>query len=146
MTEAWPYFPIFLKLAGEPVLVVGGGEVALRKVRLLRRAGARVRLVARELHPELATLGLAPVAAQFEASLLDGCRLAIAATDDAALNAGVARAARERGIPVNVVDDEAAGTWVSGAIVDRAPVLVAISSGGGAPVLARRLRERLEAL
>jgi uroporphyrin-III C-methyltransferase/precorrin-2 dehydrogenase/sirohydrochlorin ferrochelatase len=143
---AWPYFPIFLKLRGERVLVAGGGEVALRKVRLLARAGARVQLVAREAHPELAGLGIAPVASQFEPSLLDGCRLAVAATDDAALNARVARAARERGIPVNVVDDEAASSFVSAAIVDRAPLLVAISSGGGAPVVARRLREKLEAL
>jgi len=146
LSENWPYFPVFLKLAGEPVLVVGGGEVALRKVRLLRRAQARIRLVARELHPELAALGVTAAAAAFEPGHLAGCRLVVAATDDAALNARVAQAARERGIPVNVVDDEAASTWVSGAIVDRAPVLVAISSGGGAPVLARRLRERIEAL
>jgi uroporphyrin-III C-methyltransferase/precorrin-2 dehydrogenase/sirohydrochlorin ferrochelatase len=144
--EPWPYFPIFLKLAGERVLVVGGGEVALRKVRLLLRAQARVELVARELHPELAAAGLEARAAAFEPVLLDGCRLVIAATDDAALNARVAQAARERGIPVNVVDDEAASSWVSAAIVDRAPVLVAISSGGAAPVLARRLRERIETL
>lgn len=142
----WPYFPVFLKLAGEPVLVVGGGEVALRKIRLLVRARARIRLVAREVHPELATLGIAAAAAAFEPHQLDGCRLAVAATDDAALNARVAQAARERGIPVNVVDDEVASTWVSAAIVDRAPVLVAISSGGGAPVLARRLREKIEGL
>lgn len=142
----WPYFPIFLKLRDERVLVVGGGEVALRKVRLLLRAGARVQLVARATHPELAALGVAATAAQFEPAQLDGCRLAIAATDDAALNARVAQAARERGIPVNVVDDEAASTFVSASIVDRAPLLVAISSGGGAPVLARRLREKLEAL
>jgi uroporphyrin-III C-methyltransferase/precorrin-2 dehydrogenase/sirohydrochlorin ferrochelatase len=146
LAEHWPYFPIFLKLAGERVLVVGGGEVALRKVRLLLRAQARVELIARELHPELVAAGLAARAAAFEPSQLDGCRLAIAATDDAALNAGVAQAARERGVPVNVVDDEAASSWVSGAIVDRAPLLVAISSGGGAPVLARRLREKLEGL
>ena len=94
---SWPYFPIFLKLAGEPVLVVGGGEVALRKVRLLLRAEARVRLVARELHPDLAALGLRADAAAFAPALLDGCRLAIAATDDAALNARVAAAAREAG-------------------------------------------------
>jgi uroporphyrin-III C-methyltransferase/precorrin-2 dehydrogenase/sirohydrochlorin ferrochelatase len=146
LSEHWPYFPLFLKLAGERVLVVGGGEVALRKVRLLLRAQARVELVARELHPELAAAGLALRAGEFTPAQLDGCRLAIAATDDAALNARVAEAARARGIPVNVVDDEAASSWVSAAIVDRAPLMVAISSGGGAPVLARRLREKLEGL
>lgn len=142
----WPYFPLFLKLAGERVLVVGGGEVALRKVRLLRQAGARVEIVARALHPELAASGLAAASAEFRPEQLDGCRLAIAATDDAALNAAVAAAARARGIPVNVVDDEAASTCVTPAIVDRAPLLVAIASGGAAPVLARRLREQIEAL
>ena len=146
MTEPWPYFPVFLKLAGERVLVVGGGEVALRKVRLLLRAGARIVLVARELHPELASGALAPAAAQFDPAQLDGCRLAIAATDDAALNARVAAAARARGVPVNVVDDAAASSWITPSIVDRAPLLVAISSGGGAPVLARRLREQVESL
>ncbi|MGQ0585955.1 MAG: siroheme synthase CysG, partial [Gammaproteobacteria bacterium] len=129
---------------GERVLVVGGGEVALRKVRLLQRAQARIEIVARELHPELT--GLVASAAEFDESQLDGCRLAIAATDDAALNARVASAARARGIPVNVVDDAAASTWITPSIVDRAPVLVAISSGGAAPVLSRRLREQVEAL
>jgi uroporphyrin-III C-methyltransferase/precorrin-2 dehydrogenase/sirohydrochlorin ferrochelatase len=146
VSEPWPYYPIFLRLQGVPVLVVGGGEVALRKVRLLLRAGAHVRLVARALHPELGALGLAAAAAEFDPAQLDGCRLALAATDDAALNARVAREADARGIPVNVVDDSALSTWVSGSIVDRAPLLVAISSGGGAPVLARRLREKIEAL
>ena len=143
---SWPYFPIFLRLTGERVLVVGGGEVALRKVRLLQRAEARVELVARELHPELIQLGMTARAAEFTPAQLDGCRLAIAATDDAALNHRVAQAARERGIPVNVVDDEAASTYVTPSIVDRAPVLVAVSSGGGAPLLARRLREQIEGL
>ena len=142
----WPYFPIFLKLAGERVLVVGGGEVALRKVRLLLRAEARIQIVARELHAELTQLGLARSAAEFDPGQLDGCRLAIAATDDAALNAQVAVAAKARGVPVNVVDDEAASTYITPSIVDRAPVLVAISSGGAAPILARRLREKIEGL
>lgn len=142
----WAHFPVFLKLADERVLVVGGGEIALRKIRLLQRAGARIEIVARELHAELAALGLTARAAEFRPEQLDGCRLAIAATDDAALNAAVAAAARARNVPVNVVDDEAAGTCVMPAIVDRAPLLVAIGSGGAAPVLARRLREQIEAL
>jgi uroporphyrin-III C-methyltransferase / precorrin-2 dehydrogenase / sirohydrochlorin ferrochelatase len=146
VSENWPYFPIFLKLAGERVLVVGGGEVALRKIRLLRRAEARVEIVARELHPELVQEGQRARAAEFTPALLDGCRLAVAATDDAALNARVAAAARERGIPVNVVDDAAASTYITPSIVDRAPVLIAVSSGAAAPLLARRLREQIEGL
>jgi uroporphyrin-III C-methyltransferase/precorrin-2 dehydrogenase/sirohydrochlorin ferrochelatase len=142
----WPYFPIFLKLAGERVLVVGGGEVALRKVRLLRRAGVHVEIVAQELHAELRAEGLEVAATEFQPGLVAGCQLVIAATDDAALNASVGRAARARNIPVNVVDDPAASSWIMPSVVDRSPVLIAISTGGAAPVLARRLRERIEGL
>ncbi|HUR41713.1 MAG TPA: siroheme synthase CysG [Verrucomicrobiae bacterium] len=142
----WPYFPVFLKLAGERVLVVGGGEVALRKIRLLRRAGVQIDIVTPDLHPELIQLGLEAAASDFHEDLLIGCALAIAATDDAALNLRVARAARERNVPINVVDDPSAGSWIMPSVVDRSPVLVAISTGGAAPVLARQLRERLEAL
>jgi uroporphyrin-III C-methyltransferase/precorrin-2 dehydrogenase/sirohydrochlorin ferrochelatase len=145
-STGWPYFPIFLKLAGERVLVVGGGEIALRKIRLLQRAQARVEVVARALHPELAAAGLVARAAEFDAAQLDGCRLAIAATDDGGLNARVAAAAQSRGVPVNVVDDAERSSWIMPAVVDRAPVLVAVASGGGAPVLARRLREQIEGL
>jgi uroporphyrin-III C-methyltransferase / precorrin-2 dehydrogenase / sirohydrochlorin ferrochelatase len=143
---AWPYFPVFLKLAGARVLVVGAGEVALRKVRLLVRAGARVELVARQRHPEIAALGLPLVAADFDPAQLAGQRLVVAATDDPGLNDRVAQAARAQGIPVNVVDDPGRSDWITPSIVDRSPVLIAVSTGGTAPVLARRLRERLEGL
>ena len=143
-------FPAFLRLDGRPVLVVGGGEVALRKIRLLRRAGAELRIVARALHPELADLvgqGAAfHVAEDFDAAQLDGCRLAVAATDDGALNRRVAAAAEARGVFVNVVDDPQPSTYITPSIVDRSPLTVAIGSAGAAPVLARRLRERIEAL
>ncbi|SEP78204.1 uroporphyrin-III C-methyltransferase / precorrin-2 dehydrogenase / sirohydrochlorin ferrochelatase [Solimonas aquatica] len=145
----WPYFPVFLRLQAEPVLLLGGGEVAARKLRLLLRAQAQVRLVARALNEEVAALVAADrvrhLAAEFEPAQLDGCTLAVAASDDAGLNARFAAAARERRVPVNVVDDAAASSFVMPAIVDRSPLLLAIGSGGGAPVLARRLRERLEA-
>ncbi|HUS25294.1 MAG TPA: NAD(P)-dependent oxidoreductase, partial [Candidatus Binatia bacterium] len=150
MTVRWPYFPMFVKLAGERVLVVGGGEVALRKIRLLLRSGARVEVVARELHADVAALAaggeLRHLGAVFAPGQLDGCRAAIAATGDAHLNGEVAAAATARGVPVNVVDSPAASRFIVPSIVDRAPVLVAISTGGAAPVLARRLRERIEAL
>lgn len=142
----WPYFPIFLKLTGERVLVVGGGEVALRKVRLLRQAGAAIEVVARELHPEIARLGASHRATVFEPAQLAGVRLVIAATDDAALNLRVAEAANAAFVPVNVVDDPEHSSWITPSIVDRSPLLVAVSTGGAAPVLARRLREQLEAL
>ncbi len=143
---AWPYFPIFLRLTGERVLVVGGGEVALRKVRLLARAGATLEIVAREIHPEIVSLGGQLLAAEFAPAQLTGARLCIAATDDKALNVRVAAAAREHGVPVNVVDDPEHSSWITPSIVDRSPVIVAVSTGGAAPILARRLREQLEAM
>ena len=146
MTEYWPFFPLFLKLTGERVLLVGGGEVALRKARLLSRAGARIEIVARELHPELAALGVKAVGAEFQPDQIHGCRLVVAATDDAVLNARVAEAAREQCVPVNVVDNPDLSSWITPSIVDRSPLLVAISSGGIAPVLARRVRTKIETL
>ncbi|TAM09765.1 MAG: uroporphyrinogen-III C-methyltransferase [Nevskiaceae bacterium] len=142
-------FPIFLRLAGERVLVVGGGVVALRKIRRLLRSGARVEVVARHLDTVVAALAAAHtlqhVAEAFDASQLDGCRYVVAATDDHALNARVAEAARRRNLFVNVVDDITLSTAISPAIVDRAPVTVAVSTSGTAPVLARRIKEDIEA-
>jgi uroporphyrin-III C-methyltransferase/precorrin-2 dehydrogenase/sirohydrochlorin ferrochelatase len=142
------YFPIFLRLAGEPVLVVGGGEVAARKIDLLLRTSAQVRVVAPELVPGLAELAAAGdithIAAEFRPEHLEGVRLAIAATDKHAINAWVARQAERRNIPVNVVDDRELSRFIVPAIVDRSPVVVAVGSSGDAPVLTRRLRERLE--
>jgi uroporphyrin-III C-methyltransferase / precorrin-2 dehydrogenase / sirohydrochlorin ferrochelatase len=145
------YFPLFADLRGRRVLVVGGGEVAARKVRLLREAGARVDIVARDvLAPELRELiGAASVrrlAQEFDASQLDGATLVIAATSDAVLNGQVAAAARAKGMLCNVVDDAERSGFIVPAIVDRSPLVIAISSGGAAPVLARLVRERIESL
>ena len=149
-TAKWPYFPVFLRLTGRRVLVVGGGEVAARKLRLLGKTEAQLDVVARELNDELtqaAQAGLIRhVATAFEPAQLDGCTLCIAATDDAALNRQVAAAADVRGIAVNVVDDPAPSSFVTPSIVDRFPLIVAIATGGQAPVLGRRLRERIETL
>jgi uroporphyrin-III C-methyltransferase/precorrin-2 dehydrogenase/sirohydrochlorin ferrochelatase len=142
------YFPIFLRLANEPVLVVGGGAVAQRKVDLLLRSSAQVRVVAPELVPGLAERAAAGeithLATEFRPEHLDGMRLAIAATDKHAINAWVARQAERRNVPVNVVDDRELSRFIVPAIVDRSPVVVAVGSSGDAPVLTRRLRERLE--
>jgi uroporphyrin-III C-methyltransferase/precorrin-2 dehydrogenase/sirohydrochlorin ferrochelatase len=144
------YFPIFLRLANEPVLVVGGGAVAERKIDLLLRTSAQVRVVAPELVPGLAERAAAGeivhVATEFRPEHLDGVRLAIAATDKRAINAWVARQAERRNIPVNVVDDRELSRFIMPAIIDRSPVVVAVGSSGDAPVLTRRLRERLESL
>ena len=144
------HFPIFLRLKQARVLVIGGGEVAARKIRLLRKAGARIEVAARELNPELAELAAAGElthgGTEFDPAVVTGCRLVVAATDDLALNARVAAAAIAANIPVNVVDDPELSTYITPSIVERAPVTVAIGTGGAAPVLARRLRERIETL
>lgn len=142
------YFPIFLRLANEPVLVVGGGEVAARKIDLLLRTQAKVTVIAPELIPSLAEKAaagvIAYIAGEFQPDLLDGKRLAIAATDKPSVNAWVAHQAERRNIPVNVVDDRELSRFIMPAIVDRSPVVVAVGSSGDAPVLTRRLREKLE--
>jgi uroporphyrin-III C-methyltransferase/precorrin-2 dehydrogenase/sirohydrochlorin ferrochelatase len=144
------YFPVFFDLTAQRVLVVGGGEVALRKVALLERSGALITLVAPEVLPELqerAAAGKIILAIrEFVPNDLDGARLVIVATSRRAVNRWVASLSEARGIPVNVVDDREASRFIVPAIIDRDPVLVAISTGGTSPVLARRLRERLEAL
>ncbi len=144
------YFPVFFDLDGQKVLVVGGGEVALRKITLLERTGASITVVAPEIHPELkarADAGLVRLSVrEFEPDDLNGARLVIVATSRRAVNRFIAKLSEARGIPVNVVDDREASRFIVPAIIDRDPVLVAVSTGGTSPVLARRLRERLEAL
>lgn len=142
------FLPIFLALAGRPALVVGGGEVAGRKAALLRSAGAAVTVVAPRLGRGLADLSAEGViehrARCFRESDLEGMALAIAATDDRAVNQAVAAAAGARALPVNVVDDPALCSFIMPAIVDRGAVVAAVSTGGLSPVLARLLRTRLE--
>jgi uroporphyrin-III C-methyltransferase/precorrin-2 dehydrogenase/sirohydrochlorin ferrochelatase len=144
------YFPIFLRLSGEPVLVVGGGPVAARKVELLLRSAARVTVVAPVLCERLQALrdqgAIEHRAEAFSPAAIDGKRLVIAATDSEAVNAWVARFADSRHIPVNVVDDRKLSRFIMPAIVDRSPVIVAVGSSGDAPVLTRRLREKIETL
>lgn len=144
------YLPIFIKLQGRRSVVIGGGEVALRKVSLLLKAGATVTVVAPDLCPELAERRdqqrIAHVAALFAPEQLDGAQLVIAATDDAATNRAVSEAAQARNVPVNVVDAPELCTFVVPSVVDRSPIVIAVSSGGNAPVLARMVRARLETL
>jgi uroporphyrin-III C-methyltransferase/precorrin-2 dehydrogenase/sirohydrochlorin ferrochelatase len=144
------YFPIFADLEQAGVLVAGGGEQAAQKVRLLRKTGARITVVAESVVDELAELaeigGLWILLRPFEPRDLEGQRLVYAATGSCLLDARVSRAARAHGIPVNVVDAPRLSTFIMPAIVDRAPLTVAIGTEGAAPVLAREIKTLLETL
>ncbi|MGB6008588.1 siroheme synthase CysG [Castellaniella sp.] len=143
-------FPLFTDLKGRTVLVVGAGLVADRKIHLLLSAGARVVVGAHAAHPQVQAraqagdieLRLAP----FDPAWLDEAWLVIAATNDRTLNRRIADAAAARRLFCNVVDDAELSSAQVPAIVDRSPITIAISSGGSAPVIARRLRERIESL
>jgi uroporphyrin-III C-methyltransferase/precorrin-2 dehydrogenase/sirohydrochlorin ferrochelatase len=141
-------FPGFLNLRDRLVLVAGGGENAARKIRLLRKAGARIRVVAPELNPELLSLvadGAAEHHADFSPALLDGVRLVISAYGDARDEA-VAAAAQKRGLLVNVVDRADLSDFTVPAIVERGDITIGISSNGTAPLLLGRIRTQIEAL
>jgi uroporphyrin-III C-methyltransferase/precorrin-2 dehydrogenase/sirohydrochlorin ferrochelatase len=144
------YLPIFLNIKGEPCLVVGGGEVAARKVQTLLRAGGKLTVVAPELGTALAEMAQTGAVAwrnkTFTPKDIAGFRLVIAATDDSAVNTAVSKAAQARHVPVNVVDRPALCSFIFPALVDRSPVVLAVSSGGASPVLARVLKARLETL
>jgi len=142
------YLPICFDLKATRTLVVGGGSVAARKTEILLRAGGRITVVAPELGPDLQGLvdagRIEHRPAAFEEGMLEGFGLVIAATDVSEINDQVSRLARARGLLVNVVDEPARSNFIMPAIVDRSPLMVAISSGGRSPVLARMLRAKLE--
>ena len=141
-------YPLFANLTDRSVLVVGGGEVAARKCEALLGTGARVRIGAPELNERLgewARLGrITHLRGHYQSDWLDETWLVIAATDDVDVNQRVADDADTRRILVNVVDNATLSSFHVPAVIDRAPVQVAISSGGNAPMLARWVRERVE--
>ncbi len=144
------YLPIFADLKRRPCLVVGGDDSAWRKTRMLLKAGADVRVIAPTLNADftaaLAQGQIQHVGEIFSPADLDGIFLAIAATDRKSVNALVYQSANQRQVLVNVVDDTQRCSFIVPSIVDRSPIIIAISSSGQAPVLARLLREKLEAL
>jgi uroporphyrin-III C-methyltransferase/precorrin-2 dehydrogenase/sirohydrochlorin ferrochelatase len=139
------YFPVFMDLRGKTVAVVGGGEEALRKIRLLLKTEAAIQVIAPELHEELAAEPRIKWRAKtYYAQLLQGAALVYSA--DASLNGRVAADAQQLGIPVNAVDEPEISTFIVPSIVDRDPVVVAIGTEGAAPVLGQGLRARIDAM
>ena len=139
------YFPIFFDLQDRKVIVVGGGEEAVRKIRLLLKTPAQICIIASDLHDEIKTDPRVHwLATTFKPELLDGAALVYSA--DSELNVAVSKAAQERGIPVNAVDQASISTFIVPSIVDRDPVVIAIGTEGTAPVLGQGIRAKIDAL
>lgn len=143
-------YPLFADLSGRRTLVVGGGSVGERKADALRRASAQVVVGAPQITPTLRTWAekgmIEHLSSEYADAWLDGVWLVVAATGDRELNRRIAAAAEARRIFVNVVDDSALSSFQVPAIIDRSPLVIAVSTGGAAPVLARLIRERIESL
>lgn len=143
------YFPLSFDLKQRPCLVVGGGEIARRKIDLILRAGAKITVVSPVLIEELESLRAQGIidhlARKFEEQDLDGKYLVISATENTLVNERVSQLANQRQLPVNVVDSPDLSTVIFPAIIDRSPLLISVSSGGKAPVMVRKVRELLEA-
>lgn len=144
------FLPLYFKLQHQPCLIIGGGSIALRKAGMLNQAGAQIHVVARDILPELEALALTSGGSvrqdEYQVKDLDNKTLVIAATDDRPLNKTVSEHAQDRQIPVNVVDDPPLCSFILPAIIDRSPIVLAVSSGGQSPVLARRLRSKIETI
>ncbi len=142
------YYPIYLNLKGALCIVVGGGEVAVRKVKGLLESGGYVRVISLESRPELTSLAakgrIELKRRAYRNGDLAGARLAIAATADAEVNASVSAEARAAGIPVNVVDDAAHSSFILPATLERGDITIAVSTAGRSPALARKLKAHLE--
>jgi precorrin-2 dehydrogenase/sirohydrochlorin ferrochelatase len=145
MTMTDRYYPIFVDLAGRTVVVVGGGEVALRKVESLAAAGARVRVVAPEIDARIHVIANAECRQEpYTAAALEGATLAIAATDRPEVNSQVSADCRQRGLLCNVVDVPAECDFIVPSVMQQGPLVIAVSTGGAAPSAAGRIRRRIE--
>lgn len=142
------YFPLFVTLQDQPCLVVGAGEIAARKIELLGRAGAKITVIARDFSD--AVLGLQSrftldcQQKYFELGDVTGFHLVVSATDHRQTNEAIAAAAKAANVLVNVVDNPDLCSFIFPAIIDRSPIIIAVSSGGASPVLARLLRAKIE--
>ena len=144
------YYPLCLNISGKRCVVIGGGNVAERKVERLLSCGARVEVVGKALTPVLAAWKgegrIVHREADYGDSCLSGASLVIGATDDETVNGRIAKDARTRGIPVNIVDNPALCDFILPSVVERGDLLIAVSTGGKSPALARKLREELEGI
>jgi len=154
------YLPVTLQLRGKKCLIVGGGEVALRKLKALLKAGALVDLISSKFAPHITQLlqdfdqvnqsnssagtPVTLIEKEFSSELLAGYHLVIAATDNRVVNRAVSVVARNQGILVNVVDSLELSSFIMPAIIDRSPLLVAVSTNGVSPLLARKIKEKIE--
>lgn len=142
------YYPVFWNISGEKCLIIGGGEVAARKVERLLTCGAKVCVVSPALCPELAEMKsfkrIEHIDDDYAGEYLYGAALVIGATDDEKINALISNDAKSRGIPVNIVDDPDKCDFILPSIVERGDLTIAVSTGGASPALARHLREELE--
>src|SRR5699024_1110115 len=142
-------FPFFAQLENKSVLVVGGGAIAERKIRLLRKSGARITVRSLQFNDAvraMAAEGDDVVLSEgvFQPHLLEDVMLVIAATNDEAVNASIAEHAEVRNLFINVVDDPVLSSIQTPAIIDRQPLMIGISSAGSAPMIARAVRELIE--
>ncbi len=144
------YMPFFFDLKGRPCLLIGGGSIATRKARLLAKAGAKLMVVAPYISDEMQTMVKASEGEcffrEYNTSDLDMGVVIICATDNSDINQRVSEEAQARKLPVNVVDSPSLCSIITPAIVDRSPLMIAITSGGDAPVLARQMRAKLEVM
>ena len=144
-----PYYPVYLDLDGKPCVIIGGGEVAWRKVRGLLECRASLTVISPSVTPgirERAETGeLQWSAREYMEGDLKGAFLAIAATDRRLVNEAIANEAARNNVVLNVVDDPSLCTFIAPAVVRQGEVTVALSTGGASPALARKLRESLEA-
>ncbi|MDO8616826.1 MAG: bifunctional precorrin-2 dehydrogenase/sirohydrochlorin ferrochelatase [Dehalococcoidia bacterium] len=142
------YYPVFLDLAGKPAVVIGGGKIAQQKVEGLLNAGAQVTVISPELSAPLSRLAAGGrfrhTRREYRPGDLEGYVLAFVATDDRSVNAVVAREGKERGVWVNAVDDPPNCDFIMPGVVERGPLVVAVSTSGTSPAMARKMREELQ--
>jgi siroheme synthase-like protein len=142
------YYPIMLNIKGKRCVVVGGGKVALRKIKVFLECGGKVTVISPALHQDLILLaqdkGIRLIKRDYETRDLDGAFVVIAATDLEEINRNVAHEAKKRGILVNVVDDPGESDFIVPSFLRRGDLTIAISTGGTSPALAKKIRTKLE--